>query len=105
VDEEGDVTHPPNLMDDIEQGSEGPASNDEGVLGFPGDEDDEMIDLDVVPDGGMPDLVIPDVCVPDVVVPDLESYATMKVTQVGIRLVHPGVSMLTGAYRIVRGVP
>ena len=90
MDEEGDATHPPNLMDDIEQGSEGPASNDEGVLGFPRDEDDEMMDLDEVPGGGMP---------------DLESYATTKVTQVGIRLVHPGVSMLTGVYRIVRGVP
>lgn len=84
MDEEGDGTHVPNLMDDIEEGSEDPGSNDEEVLDFPGDEGDEIMDLDVVPDGGMPDLVIPDVCVPDVVVPDLESYGTTKVTQVGI---------------------
>jgi hypothetical protein len=84
VDKEGDTTHLTNLMDDIEQGSEDPASNNEEVLDFPGDEGDEMMDLNVIPDGGMPDLVIPDVCVPDVVVPDLESYATTKVTQVGV---------------------
>ena len=91
-------------MDDIEEGSEGPASNDEEVLDFPEDEGDEMMDLDMVPDDGMPDLVMPGVRVPDVVIPDLESYGTTKVTQVGFGSVNPGVSILTGAYRVVREV-
>jgi hypothetical protein len=104
VDKEGDVTHPTNLINDIKQGSEDPASNDKEVLDFPGDEGNEIMDLDVISDDGMPDLVILDMCVPDVVVPDSESYATTKMTQVGVGSVNPGVSMLTGAYRIVREV-
>ena len=105
--DKGNTTRLPNIMDDIEQGSEGPAVDDEEVLDFPEDVDDEMMDLDMDLDmdhnGVMSGLVIPDARAPDIAVPDLESYATTKVTQAGVRSVNP-VSILTGVYRVARGV-
>jgi len=99
VDEDTDVACLP--MDDIamsEQGSEDredPASeNEEEILDFPGDTEMDPI---------MPDLDVPDM---DIVAPDLEleSHASLKVTQVGARTGDPGVSMLTSAYSVMRGV-
>lgn len=109
--EEDDATPPPTWMDDIEMSEEdgvGPDSNDEEILDFPQSDDDEgyrMMGLDIDPSVRMEDLVVPDVAVPDlVVVPELENYASTKVTQVSVQTADRGVSMLTGAYRIVRGV-
>jgi len=109
--EEDDATPPPEWMDKFvmsEQGSVGLGSNNEDLLDFRGLDDDEGytgMELDINPDGGMASLVMPDVGMPDLVVgPELVNYPSTKVTQVGVQTVDPGVSMLTGAYRAVRGV-
>src|SRR5438445_7764156 len=111
VDEEEDVTHPAVLTDDImmsDQGSNGYASNnEEEILDFPESIEDEghgMSDMDIDLDGIVSDLATPDVAMPEVVVLDVESYMTMRVTQVDVCTVNSGFSMSTGFHRLMRGV-
>jgi hypothetical protein len=122
-DKEDDATQSLALVDDImmsKQGSAGLGSDDDEVLDFPKSDNNkgyEMMDVDydIDPDSIMPDLVVPDVDVPDLAVPDiavqdlvvldLVNYvASMKVTKVSVRTVSPGVSMITSAFRVKRGV-
>jgi hypothetical protein len=90
VNEEDNVAYPSSLMDDIvmsEQGSKESASNNEEILEFPElDKDEGHALVDVEMDPVMPDLDVLDMVVPDLVEPNLESYTSIKVTQVGVRI-------------------